>query len=101
MLKTLNQKIRVILVVLTTSFSSAAFTQDLLTVQDAIDAALKHNYDIETVRLDSSSYAIDNEYTNAVFLPQFNGTATRVFNSNNQKQQLSDGSVKERNGIKS
>ncbi|MEO6916651.1 MAG: TolC family protein [Chitinophagaceae bacterium] len=78
-----------------------AHAQDMLTVHDAIGAALQHNYDIRTVRIDSASYAINNEYKNAVFLPQFSATATRLFNSNNQRQQLSDGSIKERDGIKS
>lgn len=80
---------------------TSARGQNLLTLQQAIDAALKHNYDIETVRLDSTSYAIDNKFRDAVFLPQLNGVATRVFNNNNQRQLLADGSVKERDGIKS
>lgn len=75
--------------------------QDFLTVDDAISSALKNNYDIETVRIDSSSYAIDNQYALAAFLPAVNGTASRVFNSNNQNQKLSDGSIRERDGIKS
>ncbi|MEO5996540.1 MAG: TolC family protein [Chitinophagaceae bacterium] len=75
--------------------------QDSLSVENAIGAALKNNYDIETIRIDSSSYAIDNDYALAAFLPAFNGTATRVWNSNNQNQKLSDGSERKRNGIKS
>lgn len=87
--------------VLTLGFGLASQAQNMLTVQDAVSAALRKNYDIQTVRIDSASYAIDNEYRNALFLPQLNGTGTRVFNSNNQRQTLSDGSVKERDGIKS
>jgi outer membrane protein len=79
----------------------AAKGQETISLQDAIDAALRKNYDIEIVRIDSSSYALDNKFANAVFLPQLNGVATRVFNSNNQKQLLADGSVRERDGIKS
>ena len=73
----------------------------MLSVEDAIQAALKSNYDIELARVDSTSYAIDNAYSNTMFLPTLAGTATRVFNNNNQSQKLSDGSVRERNGIRS
>jgi len=78
-----------------------AGAQDYLTVEDAIGSALKSNYDIETLKLDSTAYAINNQYANGAFLPQLNGTASRLFNNNNQNQRLADGSVKERNGIKS
>ena len=43
-------------------YCNMASGQDFLTVDDAISSALKNNYDIETVRIDSSSYAIDNQY---------------------------------------
>lgn len=79
----------------------ATNAQEVISLQDAIDAALKKNYDIETVRIDSSSYALDNEYRNAVFLPDINGVATRLFNNNNQRQLLADGSERKSNGIKS
>lgn len=82
-------------------FCQRTMAQDVLSVEDAIEAALKSNYDIETARLDSTSYAIDNAYANALFLPGLSGTATRIFNHNNQNQKLSDGSIKQRNGIKS
>jgi outer membrane protein len=75
--------------------------QDYLTVEEAIGSALKSNYDIETVKLDSTSYAIDNHYALGAFLPRLSGTASRLFNNNNQHQKLSDGSVKERDNIKS
>lgn len=75
--------------------------QDYLSVEEAIGSAIKTNYDIETVRIDSSSYAIDNEYARAAFLPTLNGVASRLWNNNNQDQKLSDGSIKQRNGIKS
>lgn len=99
MRKSLVQKI--ILIILISCCGINLQAQDILTIHEAIGAALKHNYDIQTVRIDSASYAIDNEYKNALFLPRLSGTATRLFNSNNQRQQLSDGSTKERDGIKS
>ena len=75
--------------------------QDFLSVEDAVGSALKSNYDIETVRLDSTVYAIDNHYAIGAFLPQLNGSASRLFNNNNQNQKLADGSIRERGGIKS
>ncbi|MEJ7738173.1 MAG: TolC family protein [Chitinophagaceae bacterium] len=75
--------------------------QEIFTVQDAIDSALKRNYDIELVRLDSTAYAIDYAYANAAFLPALSGSASRAWNSNNQEQRLSDGTKRERDGIKS
>ena len=82
-------------------FGQQLAAQDILSVEDAIQAALKSNFEIELARVDSSGYAIDKAYSNTLFLPTLNGTASRVFNNNNQNQKLSDGSIRERNGIKS
>lgn len=77
------------------------FSQDVLTIEDAVSQALKYNYDIETARTDSTSYAIDNAYAYAGFLPNLNGSFTRVWNNNNQRQQLFDGTKRGGNGIRS
>ncbi|MEJ7766332.1 MAG: TolC family protein [Chitinophagaceae bacterium] len=82
-------------------FCQFAIAQDMLSVEEAIGSALKNNYDIETVRIDSTSYAIDNAYALAAFLPGLSGNASRLFTTNNQNQKLSDGSIRDRNGIKS
>ena len=83
------------------SYCRIASAQDQLTVEEAIGEALKNNYDIEIVRLDSMAYAIDYAYVNSAFLPTVNGTASRLWNSNNQQQLLSDGTKRERDGIRS
>ena len=75
--------------------------QKALSVQEAIAAALKNNYDIQLLRNDSTSFAIDNRYARAAFLPRINASTGIVFNNNNQKQKLSDGSTKESNSIRS
>jgi outer membrane protein TolC len=77
------------------------FAQKILTVEEAIAIALKNNYDIELLRNDSASYALDNSYAKAAFLPRVNATTGLVFNNSNQKQKFSDGSTKARNGIRS
>ena len=85
--------------------SVLANAQLQLTLQDAIAAALKNNYDILLSRNDSTSYALDRYYSFAAFLPQVNGTASTVWNSNNQQVKFigrSSGkdSIVERNGVR-
>jgi outer membrane protein len=75
--------------------------QKILTVNEAIATALKNNYDIQLVRNDSVSYALDKSYAKAAFLPRVNASTGLVFNNNDQKQKFSDGSEKQRNGIRS
>lgn len=75
--------------------------QKILTVDEAIATALKNNYDIQLVRNDSVSYALDKSYAKAAFLPRVNASTGLVFNNNDQKQKFSDGSEKQRNGIRS
>jgi len=77
------------------------FAQKNLTVDEAIATALKNNYDIELARNDSASYALDNSYAKAAFLPRLNATTGLVFNNNNQLQKFSDGTERGRNGIRS
>lgn len=66
-----------------------ALAQDSLTLEQAIMAALKNNYDILLTRNDSASYALDNSYAWAAFLPQLNGTAGTTWNRNNQQLKFS------------
>jgi outer membrane protein len=61
-----------------------ANAQTVLTVEDAIAAALRSNYDILMSRNDSTSFALDNSYAWAAFLPRFNASANAVWNKNNQ-----------------
>lgn len=77
------------------------FAQNKLTVEQAITATIENNYDIQLLRNDSSSYALDNSYARAAFLPRVNATAGLVFNNNNQKQKFNDGTKRESNGIRS
>ncbi|MEP7258311.1 MAG: TolC family protein [Flavitalea sp.] len=65
--------------------------QQTLTVDEAIASALKKNYDILLVKNDAESYAIDNQYANAAFLPQVAGTTSHIWNKNNQQQNFTDG----------
>ncbi|RYY42402.1 MAG: TolC family protein, partial [Chitinophagaceae bacterium] len=78
-----------------------AKSQQLLTVEEAVAAALQNNYDIRLIRNDSVLAALNNSYAYAAFLPRLNAQATQVFNNNNIKQKLADGSERDRKGIKS
>ncbi len=82
-------------------FNQTLFAQNILTVEQAITATIENNYDIQLLRNDSSSYALDKSYARAAFLPRVNATAGLVYNNNNQKQKLADGSKRESSGIRS
>lgn len=65
--------------------------QTVLTLDEAIAAALRNNYDIILAKNDSAVAALDYEYRNAVFLPRINGTLGTNWTNNNQKQEFSSG----------
>ena len=75
--------------------------QDSLTVEQAVAYALRNNYDILLSREDSAVAAINNEFRNAALLPRLNASGTVLFNNNNQRQTLADGSERNRKGIRS
>ncbi|HET9826025.1 MAG TPA: TolC family protein [Chitinophagaceae bacterium] len=81
------------------TFSTSA--QKILTLDEAIANALQKNYDITLSRNDSAIAAIDYSYRNAVFLPRLNANVGKVWNNNSQKQTLSDGTKRDKSGIKS
>ena len=72
-----------------------------LTLNEAISTALENNFDIRLTRSDSLLAALDNAYANYALLPRLNATGGMLFNSNNQKQVLADGTKRESNGIRS
>jgi outer membrane protein len=80
-------------------FGSKSFSQDTLTVEQAIATALHNNYDILLSKEDSASIAITNKYRDAVFLPTLNANSTLLFNRNNQSTKLSNGTETSRKGI--
>ena len=95
-------------IILITALSCSAFfyakhtaAQNILTPDEAVATVLKNNYDIQLLRNDSASFALDNSYAKAAFYPRVNATSGLVFNNNNQLQKFSDGTKRERNGIRS
>lgn len=75
--------------------------QRMLTIEEAVAAALKNNYDILLLKNDSAVYALNNSYAKAAFLPRFNASSAVLFNNNNLKQKLADGSERKQDGIRS
>ena len=84
-----------------TIFSQPLFAQNMLTVEQAIAATLENNYDIQLLRIDSLSYAIDKSYARAAFLPRLNASVGQVYTTNNQNQELADGTKRNSKGVRS
>ena len=78
----------------------AARAQQMITLQDAIGAALKNNFDILLVRNDSVAAGVDQHYIYAGFLPTVNGTVGRVKTTSAQKQEFDGRPQVEGSGIK-
>ena len=88
-----------VLALLITGYVSSA--QKILTLEEAVATALQNNYDIRISRNDSIVAALDYSYRYGAFLPQLNATVSTLWNNNNQKQTLADGTKREQQGIKS
>ncbi|MGB8194318.1 MAG: TolC family protein [Chitinophagaceae bacterium] len=78
---------------------NACYAQ-VLTLEEAISTALKNNYNILLARIDSASAALDNSYARAAFIPQINASAGRIWNTNAQKVEFTDGRKRDTSGLK-
>lgn len=67
-------------------FVQTLSAQKLLTVEEAIAAALQNNYDIQLLKNDSTAFALDNSYAKFAFYPRVNGSTGLLLNNVNQKQ---------------
>ncbi len=93
------KRIKLLFILIAPLFASGQ--SKMLTLEEAVATALKHNFDIELSRNDSAVAALDYSYRNAVFIPRVNGTLGTTWNSSNQKQTLADGTKRQQNGLKS
>lgn len=75
--------------------------QRMLSLDEAIAQALQHNFDIQLAKNDSMVAQLNNEYRNAALYPTLNASSGITFNNNDQLQKFSDGTTRERNGVKS
>jgi outer membrane protein TolC len=79
---------------------SAAHAQQILTPEQAIDVALKNNYDIRLAKNDAAITANDYAYANLAFAPRVNGTANKVWNATQTKQEFANGTKRDTSGIR-
>ena len=94
-------KKRFIVIALAFVSVSSFAQQRILTLEEAIANALQKNYDILLAKNDSTVAAIDYSYRNAAFLPRLNANAGTVWNNNNTKQTLADGTKRQSSGLRS
>ena len=80
---------------------TAVHAQQVLTPEQAIDLALKNNYDIRLAKNDAAITANDYAYANLAFAPRVNGTVNKVWNSTRTKQEFANGSKRDTSGIHS
>ena len=78
-------------------FNQRLFAQNKLTVEQAIAATIENNFDIQLLRNDSSSYALDKSYARAAFLPRVNATTglylTTTIKNKNWPMEVKDKAV--------
>lgn len=82
------------------TFSIVGFSQEILTLENAVKIAMENNYDIKIAKNDLT---IDTENTslgNAGMLPTLNGVANNNNTVQDTRQTQSDGSVRELDGAK-
>ncbi|MBN8833833.1 MAG: hypothetical protein ABS68_03145 [Niastella sp. SCN 39-18] len=77
------------------------YAQPLLSLKEAIATTLQNNFDIRLLRNDSAVYALNNSFAKSAFLPRLNANTGILFNQNNQRQKLADGTKREANNIRS
>lgn len=73
----------------------------ILSLDEAVGTAVKNNFNILMSRNDSASFALDRSYAYAAFLPRVNGTFSKVWNINAQKQELANGQKRDTSGLRS
>lgn len=81
--------------------SSPVFSQQILTLEEAVAAALANNYGILLAKNEASATALDADYVNWALAPRVNATLGTVWNNNDQRQEFSDGTVRQQDGVRS
>lgn len=82
------------------SATSLRAQQQILTLEQAIDVALKNNFDIRLARNTAELSANDYAYSNFAFVPRLNATAGTTWNSTATKQEFVNGTKRDTSGIK-
>ncbi|NSL89003.1 TolC family protein [Chitinophaga solisilvae] len=74
--------------------------KQVLSLEQAIDVALKNNFDIRLARNTAELSANDYAYANFAFVPRLNATAGTTWNNTATKQEFANGSKRDTSGIK-
>jgi len=90
-----------IIILFLLGLSVQGYSQQVLTLEQAIDLALKNNYDIRLARNTADVTANDYAYANFAFVPRVNGTAGRTWSHQATKQEFANGNKRDTSGIKS
>ena len=77
------------------------FSQEKLTLTEAIEIALKNNYGIALARNQLSISEINNSAANAGMIPRIDATAARNYQVNNTYQEYFDGRIRDSDNAKS
>ncbi|WP_299824359.1 TolC family protein [uncultured Pontibacter sp.] len=78
-----------------------AFSQEQLSLEQAIRLGLQHNYDIQIATKQEAINENNVTLGNAGFLPSVDGRATRTFSENNSRQEFQSGPDRIRDGASS
>jgi len=90
-----------LLFLLLVSVGALKAQQQVLTLEQAIDVALKNNFDIRLARNTAELAANDYAYANFAFVPRLNATAGTTWNNTATKQEFVNGTKRDTSGIKS
>lgn len=94
-------KMRCLLLLMSLAGTGALHAQQkVLTLEQAIDVALKNNYDIRLARNTAELSANDYAYANFAFIPRLNATAGTTWNNTATKQEFVNGTTRDTSGIK-
>lgn len=68
----------------------STFSQQEVSLEQVVELALEQNYDVKLARNTEEVGLTDNQYAIGAFLPRLNGTASTVWNSNDQSLRFED-----------
>lgn len=75
---------RSLIIIVLVSFFTSGFSQELITLEQAIALALENNYDVRIAQTNLKSAATDNDYALAAFLPQLNASGNYTITDTDQ-----------------
>jgi outer membrane protein TolC len=94
-----GKKIFSFIIIFIFSITGVAKSQQMITLEEAIAATLKNNYDILLAENDSAAAAVNKKYIFGGFLPAVNATIGRTQTTSAQKQEFDGSPKKQGKGI--